>query len=99
MERFFILQVLIEAVVANCPACWQEHLSGKRDRSGVLWAILMVEAWLEAARSPSVPAPLRGVPMTTPPLTTGERSAVRANKLQSEQANAAVAYGGSNAGD
>ena len=29
-------------------ACWQEHLSGRRDRACELWAILMVEAWLDA---------------------------------------------------
>jgi asparagine synthase (glutamine-hydrolysing) len=28
--------------------CWQEHLSGRRDRAYELWAILMVEAWLSA---------------------------------------------------
>ena len=26
--------------------CWQEHSSGRRDRACELWAILMVEAWL-----------------------------------------------------
>ena len=28
-------------------ACWQEHLSGRADRAGELWAILMVQAWLD----------------------------------------------------
>jgi asparagine synthase (glutamine-hydrolysing) len=32
-------------------ACWQDHLSGRRDRAGELWAILMLEAWLDAARN------------------------------------------------
>ncbi len=27
---------------------WQEHLSGKRDRQLILWAILMFEMWLDA---------------------------------------------------
>ena len=36
--------------------CWQEHLSGRRDRGHELWAILMVEAWLEASRAPCVMA-------------------------------------------
>ncbi len=26
---------------------WQEHLSGRRDRAGELWAILMLQAWLD----------------------------------------------------
>jgi asparagine synthase (glutamine-hydrolysing) len=32
-------------------ACWQQHLSGRRDRSSELWAILMVQAWLDFARN------------------------------------------------
>lgn|SRR5579872_3057615 len=32
-------------------ACWQQHLSGQRDRSGELWAILMVQAWLNFTRN------------------------------------------------
>ncbi len=36
-------------------ACWQEHMSGRRDRAYELWAILMVEAWLDATRSLSMP--------------------------------------------
>ncbi len=40
--------------------CWQDHLSGRRDRSRELWTILMVQAWLEARREvvPSPTAPL-----------------------------------------
>ena len=33
-------------------ACWHEHVSGRRDRTYELWAILMVEAWLDAIRKP-----------------------------------------------
>ena len=36
-------------------ACWQQHLSGRRDRSGELWAILMVRAWLNFARNSKLP--------------------------------------------
>ena len=36
-------------------ACWQQHLSGRRDRSGELWAILMVQAWLDFARNSKFP--------------------------------------------
>jgi len=32
-------------------ACWQQHLDGRADRSAELWAILMVQAWLEFARN------------------------------------------------
>jgi asparagine synthase (glutamine-hydrolysing) len=30
--------------------CWQEHLSGRSNRARELWAILMVQAWLDATR-------------------------------------------------
>ena len=40
--------------------CWQEHLSGRRDRAYELWAILMIEAWLDAVRSPSLPRSAAG---------------------------------------
>jgi asparagine synthase (glutamine-hydrolysing) len=41
-------------------ACWQQHLDGRSDRSGELWAILMVQAWLDSARNSKVPlSPLR----------------------------------------
>ena len=38
-------------------ACWQEHLTGQRDRSRYLWSVLMVQSWLDANRhtSPSLP--------------------------------------------
>ncbi|MCW3474797.1 asparagine synthase (glutamine-hydrolyzing) [Limobrevibacterium gyesilva] len=33
---------------ARVQDCWQEHLTGRRDRGNELWAILMVQAWLDA---------------------------------------------------
>ena len=36
-------------------ACWQQHLSGRTDRSSELWAILMVQAWLDSARNSRLP--------------------------------------------
>lgn len=36
-------------------ACWQQHLGGQRDRSNELWAILMVQAWLNFARNSKLP--------------------------------------------
>jgi len=33
-------------------ACWQEHLSGRRDRSRYLWSVLMIQSWLDAHRRP-----------------------------------------------
>ena len=27
--------------------CWQDHLSGNRDHSRTLWAVLMLQSWLE----------------------------------------------------
>jgi asparagine synthase (glutamine-hydrolysing) len=41
-------------------ACWQQHLSGRSDRSGELWAILMVQAWLDCARNSKLPRPSQG---------------------------------------
>ena len=32
---------------------WAEHLSGRHNRQYYVWAVLMFEAWLERARSPS----------------------------------------------
>jgi asparagine synthase (glutamine-hydrolysing) len=37
-------------------ACWQEHLSGRRDRASELWAVLMVQAWLDSMGSPPLPS-------------------------------------------
>jgi asparagine synthase (glutamine-hydrolysing) len=28
--------------------CWQEHLAGLRDHWRVLWAVLMLQAWLDS---------------------------------------------------
>jgi asparagine synthase (glutamine-hydrolysing) len=47
--------------VANC---WREHVSGQLDRARELWSILMVQAWLEAMRSP--PSILPVSPMSEP---------------------------------
>ena len=38
-------------------ACWREHLSGRRDRASELWAVLMVQAWLDSLGG--LPLPLR----------------------------------------
>jgi asparagine synthase (glutamine-hydrolysing) len=35
--------------------CWQQHLSGQSDRARELWAILMVQAWLDATRKLNPP--------------------------------------------
>ena len=35
---------------AQVQACWQEHLSGRRDHACELWAVLMLEAWLSDER-------------------------------------------------
>ncbi|MBV9566495.1 MAG: hypothetical protein JO172_00005, partial [Hyphomicrobiales bacterium] len=42
---------------ARVEACWREHLSGRRDRASELWAVLMVQAWLDSLGS--LPLPLR----------------------------------------
>jgi len=36
---------------AHVQARWREHLDGRRDHAGELWAVLMVQAWLDAERS------------------------------------------------
>jgi asparagine synthase (glutamine-hydrolysing) len=38
-------------------ACWQQHFSRRADRSGELWAILMVQAWLDSIRDFRPPLP------------------------------------------
>jgi asparagine synthase (glutamine-hydrolysing) len=38
-------------------ACWQEHLSGRNDCARELWAVLMVQAWLDEMRSPRLRQP------------------------------------------
>jgi asparagine synthase (glutamine-hydrolysing) len=39
--------------------CWKEHLSGQGDRARELWAILMVQAWLDATRKLNSPLSTR----------------------------------------
>jgi asparagine synthase (glutamine-hydrolysing) len=57
--------------------CWREHLSGQVDRARELWAILMVQAWLEAMRRPpsGIPVAPMGEPAIVPALamTRGRR--------------------------
>jgi len=36
---------------------WQEHLTGRRDRSRYLWSILMLQSWLDANRHAAPPLP------------------------------------------
>lgn len=36
-------------------ACWQEHQIGRRDRSRYLWAVLMIQCWLDANRHAVTP--------------------------------------------
>ncbi|MDR3531277.1 MAG: asparagine synthase (glutamine-hydrolyzing) [Rhodopila sp.] len=51
---------------ATVRSCWQEHLIGRRDRSSDLWAMLMVQAWLNAARCPDTrPSGARMMEATT----------------------------------
>lgn len=38
-------------------ACWQEHLTGRRDQSRYLWSVLMIQSWLDANRNASAPLP------------------------------------------
>jgi len=42
-------------------ACWREHLSGRSDHARELWAILMVQAWLDEMRNSSLQPPSTGV--------------------------------------
>jgi len=44
-------QGLLDAVLVQ--SCWREHLAGKRDHSRVLWALLMLQAWLDSVRAPA----------------------------------------------
>ncbi len=37
---------------ARVQACWREHQEGRRDRACELWAILMVQSWLDTTRPP-----------------------------------------------
>jgi asparagine synthase (glutamine-hydrolysing) len=60
-------------------ACWREHLSGRRDRAGELWAILMVEAWLDTMRSSTPPLPAKCAAEPAMDLAIPEISNWRAN--------------------
>jgi asparagine synthase (glutamine-hydrolysing) len=39
--------------------CWAEHLDGRRDHSRILWAVLMLQAWLDEVSVQPVAAPVR----------------------------------------
>jgi asparagine synthase (glutamine-hydrolysing) len=41
--------------VFQVQSCWREHLAGERDHSRILWALLMLQAWLDTVGA-SVPA-------------------------------------------
>ena len=44
--------------IGEVGACWRDHISGRRDNSRALWAILMLQAWLDkTATTRVVPAP------------------------------------------
>ena len=34
--------------VSLVQSCWREHLAGMRDHSRLLWAVLMLQAWLDS---------------------------------------------------
>jgi hypothetical protein len=36
------------ADVARIQNCWRKHPSSRRDHSRLLWAVLMMQSWLEA---------------------------------------------------
>jgi len=56
--------------------CWQQHLDGRAYRSGELWAILMVQAWLELGRTSQSS---HGLSDTEPmPASTPQTEGVRA---------------------
>lgn len=42
-------QGLLDAAAVQ--TCWQEHLSGRRNHSRVLWALLMLQAWLDTVHT------------------------------------------------
>jgi asparagine synthase (glutamine-hydrolysing) len=37
-------------------ACWRDHLSGRRDSTAALWAVLMFQAWLREEKAVSAEA-------------------------------------------
>jgi asparagine synthase (glutamine-hydrolysing) len=42
-------------------ACWREHLGGRRDRACELWAVLMLQAWLDGAHDEDLAVPAAGM--------------------------------------
>jgi asparagine synthase (glutamine-hydrolysing) len=52
---------------------WQEHMSGRNDRARELWAILMVQAWLDATRKSN---PLLSSSVTTSRVEISQASSV-----------------------
>ncbi len=57
-------QGLLDAAAVR--ACWQEHLDLRRDRSRILWAVLMLQAWLE--HTPATAAVARPTEVAQPVL-------------------------------
>jgi asparagine synthase (glutamine-hydrolysing) len=57
--------------------CWLQHQSGQSDRAGELWAMLMVQAWLDAARQPLSSAPS---PLTTEVSTVAESRSIQQSR-------------------
>ncbi len=53
--------------------CWQEHQSGRSDRARELWAVLIVQAWLDATRKSLAPlsSRLRDLHRIARPATVG----------------------------
>lgn len=45
-------QGLLNAALVE--SCWLEHLAGHRDHSRMLWAVLMLQSWLETSAVPGV---------------------------------------------
>ena len=58
-------------------SCWREHLSGQVERARELWAILMVQAWLEAMRSPPSILPIASM---SEPAMSSESAMTRGRK-------------------
>jgi asparagine synthase (glutamine-hydrolysing) len=40
---------------ARVQTIWREHLDGRRDQGSAVWAIVMIEAWLQTAHEPPAP--------------------------------------------
>jgi asparagine synthase (glutamine-hydrolysing) len=61
-------------------ACWQQHLSGRRDRSGELWAVLMAQAWLDTMGKSSVVPPSTGLAEAAVDVTTSPGQQLRESR-------------------